>query len=178
VGSPPNRAPYIVVAAPHTSRWDAIILASAMAAQRVPVHWLGKDSLFRWPFGIALRALGGIPVDRSHGAHALAQAEHVLSESERPVVIFPEGTRARQPQWKSGFYRLAMATEACMAPVALDYAARAVRWGAAVTITGDAQKDMDELRHFFAHATGCNPERVGPIRIAEEDTPSTPRDDK
>ena len=52
-------------AAPHTTNWDLPHMLAASLVYRYRLSWLGKDALFRWPFGWFFRMLGGIPVDRS-----------------------------------------------------------------------------------------------------------------
>ena len=53
---------YIVIAGPHTSNWDFFVGVAAMFALGVRVVFLGKHTLFRWPMGPFMRALGGVPV--------------------------------------------------------------------------------------------------------------------
>ena len=61
-GLPPDPK-VIVIGAPHTSNWDFLAFMAAMGAFRIRPRYLGKHSLFHWPFGIFFRALGGIPVE-------------------------------------------------------------------------------------------------------------------
>ena len=55
----------VIVVGPHTSNWDFIIGRMAFINYGVKGRFLIKKQLFFFPLGILLRALGGLPVDRS-----------------------------------------------------------------------------------------------------------------
>ena len=55
----------VLIAAPHTSNWDLPYTLMVAFALNLHVYWMGKRSLFNWPFGAVMKWLGGIPVDRS-----------------------------------------------------------------------------------------------------------------
>ena len=64
-------------------------------------RWIAKKELFRIPvFGQAMRRIGYIPIDRSHGRQALksldAAARRIAAGSS--VLIFPDGTRSADGQ--------------------------------------------------------------------------------
>ena len=65
VGEFPTQKKYVVIAAPHTSWIDFPIAILARMASGIMINYIGKDSLFKGPFGFFFRALGGTPVDRS-----------------------------------------------------------------------------------------------------------------
>jgi 1-acyl-sn-glycerol-3-phosphate acyltransferase len=77
-------------------------------------------------FGFMTRRYGVIPVDRTAGAKALremAAAGKDAVEADRPVLIFPEGTRVRlgeTPPLRSGFAGLYRALGLPVVPVAMD----------------------------------------------------------
>src|SRR4051794_35110969 len=54
----------VVVFYPHTSNWDFVLGLLARFGSGVPATWAGKDNIFRWPFSLLWRRLGGIPVNR------------------------------------------------------------------------------------------------------------------
>jgi 1-acyl-sn-glycerol-3-phosphate acyltransferase len=64
----PPVAKCVIVFYPHTSNWDFAIGYLAKLASGLPAHWMGKDSLFRWPVAGLLRRMGGIPVIRVEDA--------------------------------------------------------------------------------------------------------------
>ena len=63
-GSVPNLPKLVGIVAPLTSNWDFFFGICAAFALGVRVGWVGKHTLFRWPFGVLMRWLGGVPVDR------------------------------------------------------------------------------------------------------------------
>jgi hypothetical protein len=54
----------VAVVYPHTSNWDFPVGLLAKWAVGLPFSWLGKESLFRGAPGVAMRAWGGMPVER------------------------------------------------------------------------------------------------------------------
>ncbi len=159
----------VIVIAPHTSNWDFVIGLLAKWVVGFPVRWIGKDSLFRWPFmrGFLLR-IGGIPVDRSRHQGLTGQLREAFDQA--PVlrlVIAPEGTRSRTEHWKSGFYHLALATRLPLGLAFIDYATREVGIGGYLALTGENAADMRAIAGFYAHCIGRHPQRQGPVRLHE-----------
>ena len=60
----PDVRKMVLIVAPHTSNWDFPVGLMAKLALRLGGTFIGKHTLFRWPFGVFMRAIGGIPVDR------------------------------------------------------------------------------------------------------------------
>ena len=46
------------------------------------VNFIGKHTLFRWPFGYFFRALGGIPVDRSEPGGLVRQVAEAMDAAD------------------------------------------------------------------------------------------------
>ncbi|TFV69568.1 1-acyl-sn-glycerol-3-phosphate acyltransferase [Blastococcus sp. CT_GayMR19] len=90
---------------------------------RVP-HFLGKESVFRGPAGPLLRGAGQIPVARfTADAHEALHAAEADLAAGNVVVIYPEGSVTRDPDWwpmeaRTGVARLALTTDAVVLPVA------------------------------------------------------------
>ena len=90
---------------------------------RVP-HFLGKESVFRGPAGPLLRGAGQIPVARfTADAHEALRAAEADLAAGNVVVIYPEGSVTRDPDWwpmeaRTGVARLALTTDAVVLPVA------------------------------------------------------------
>src|SRR6185312_6594906 len=74
-GIPPTLC--VLIAAPHTSNWDAVIMLLAAQIFGIRLSWFVKESWFFFPMGTLLRRLGGVPIDRSrsHGVVERAVAE-------------------------------------------------------------------------------------------------------
>lgn len=157
-GEIPNRSKMVLIAAPHTSNWDFIVGIAAKLALELQVLWLGKHTLFVPPLGTLLRALGGIPVDRSTSNDVVGGIVEEFSRREKLVIgIAPEGTRKRVERWRTGFYHIAHTAHAPIVPVALNWGARAVQIGAPFDTTGDVDRDLAELQRRFAGVRGRRP---------------------
>ncbi len=169
VGAPPALARHIVIGAPHTSNWDGVLMLLATTALQYPLHFLMKDSLFRGPLGPIARRLGGIPVDRRRSTNMVEQIVTVFRQREAlALAIAPEGTRSATGYWRSGFYHIAVQAGVPIVLAYADYARREIGFGALLWPSGDIAADMDRIRAFYADKTACHPERVGPIRLREE----------
>lgn len=160
----------IVLGAPHTSNWDFILMLVTGWKMGVKFKWLGKSQMFPKPIAGLMRALGGIPVDRSN-PHGLVEDLVRRSEAGEKylLVITPEGTRDERKYWKSGFYRIARQAKL---PVVLGFVDRDNRMagmGPTIHLTGDMTKDMDVIRDFYAGKKGVRDKVLHPPRLREED---------
>ncbi len=167
---PPARC--VIIGAHHTIWSDLILTLLLMGATGVRFRWVAKASLFRGPLGWLLRALGGMPVQRSARANFVAQMVTAF-EPGGPlrVAILPEGTRRRVSHWKTGFYYIALGAGVPIALGYADYRRRRVGLGPLLTPTGDIEADFQRYRAFYAGVTGCYPERQGEVRVASEAQP-------
>ncbi len=158
----------VVVVYPHTSNWDFVVGYLAKVAAGLPLQWIGKDSLFRWPFGGLLRRMGGIPVRRGARAGFVGELAREMAARERAwIVIAPEGTRAYTDHWKSGFYHLALAAGVPLGLGVIDWGRRRVELRQTLDLSGDPEADVEALRAFYQGVRGLRPERAGQIRLAE-----------
>ncbi len=134
----------------------------------MPVHFVGKHTLFRGPFGPLLRRMGGIPVDRT--AHAGLVQQLLVEMEARPwmwLAIAPEGTRSHVDRWHSGFYRLALGAKVPIGLAFIDYARREVGVREYVVPTGDVEADLARIRAVYAGKVGKRPEQAGEIRFGQ-----------
>lgn len=167
-GRVPDADKWVCIVAPHTSNWDFFHGLLISWVLGIKGNWLGKDSIFRGPVGPLLRALGGIPVDRSRHHGLVEQAVEAFRIQPRMfLVLAPEGTRRRTEYWKSGFYRVAVESGVPLALGYLDYKRRAGGLGPVLTLTGDAEADLARMREFYAGITARHPEDFGEIRFKE-----------
>lgn len=176
-GEAPPVARGILIAAPHTTNWDLPHMLAASLVFRYRICWLGKDSLFRFPFGWFMRALGGIPVDRgSPQGMVRAVARMLRDEPQLVIAIPPSGTRSKRDGWKSGFYWIANEAQVPVVCGYLDYGKRRAGLGFHFVPSGDVKADMDRVRAFYAPIRGKYPENESTIRLKEEDAPrATPQ---
>jgi 1-acyl-sn-glycerol-3-phosphate acyltransferase len=155
VGQRPTAPQYVVVAAPHTSNWDAFYLVMMASVLRLPIRWLGKDTLFRFPFGRLMRWCGGIPIDRrTPGDQVTRVAALFEAYPDLVIVVPPEGTRSRTARWKTGFYYIAIAAQLPLALGFLDYASKTGGVGPIFDPSGDLELDLPKIREFYADKTG------------------------
>ena len=108
----------------HVSILDPIACARLVFDSGRFPHFLAKESVFKGLAGTLLRGAGQIPVARySSSAHGALDAARADLESGNVVVIYPEGSVTRDPDWwpmqaRSGAARLALSTDAVIVPVA------------------------------------------------------------
>jgi 1-acyl-sn-glycerol-3-phosphate acyltransferase len=166
VGKLPDAPKYLIIGAPHTSYWDAIYGMALALSFKVEVFWMAKDSAFPWPFGVFVKWLGGIPIDRSRRHNMVSQSILEFEKSDRLILaILPEGTRDWTASWKTGFYHIAMGAGVPVATAFLDYRNKIGGFGPTITLTGDMDADMRVIESFYSTKTGRHPEKAGPIRI-------------
>ena len=161
----PDRPPRaVVVGYPHTSNWDFPIGLLTMAALGLDARWVGKDSLFRRPFGRLMRSLGGIPVNRGSPAGFVEQIADEIRRHERfMLVLAPEGTRSLRPGWKSGFHRIARAAKVPVLVGTLDYSRRRCGLLASIELSGDEAADMAKIADALRDCRGLRPALASPI---------------
>lgn len=166
---PAPARPGILIGAPHTSNWDFVFMLAIAWELGIEVRWLGKKSLFEGWRGPVMRAVGGIPVDRSDPGNVVAEVvERIQGGEVFSLVVTPDGTRSGHTHWKSGFYRIARETGM---PVTLGFVDRetlTTGLGPTIELTGDVGQDMDRIRAFYADKSGARPERRVEPRLREE----------
>jgi putative phosphoserine phosphatase/1-acylglycerol-3-phosphate O-acyltransferase len=122
----PETGPAIIVGN-HRSYFDPMAIGITLAKRGRPVRFLGKKEVFDAPVvGQALRAMGGIRVDRGTGSdEPLKEAAAALLSGEL-VAMMPEGTIPRGPAFfdpvlkgRWGAARLAAMSGAPVVPIGL-----------------------------------------------------------
>ena len=161
-GTIPDIPRMVLIVAPHTSNWDFLTGVWVKLAMRMGARFVGKHTLFRWPLGVFMRWLGGVPVDRSAATGFAEETARVLKESARlTLVIAPEGTRKHTDRWKSGFYRIALATGVPILLAAFDYPRKVVVFGPLFHPGGDYEKDLAALQSHYRAGMALRPENYG-----------------
>jgi len=163
---PPPGPKCVVIVYPHTSNWDFVIGYLAKIASGLPLWWVGKHTLFRWPIAGLLRRMGGIPVNRSEATGFIDLiAEEFARRPRMWLVIAPEGTRSYTDHWKSGFYRLALAAKVPVGLAFIDYRTRLVGLKTYLPMTGNEKVDLDRIRSEYADRVGKRPDQASDIRF-------------
>ncbi len=133
-GEWPNEPKLIVALAPHSSNIDFILSVAVFWGLGLKTSYLGKHSLFRFPLGPIMRALGGIPVDRRSAQGMVEQLGEQFAQRDQLVIgITPEGTRDTVREWKSGFARIAVHSRVPVLPAIVNYHERMIYLQSAIT---------------------------------------------
>ena len=169
-GDAPMTKNMLVIAAPHTSNWDAVLLIGAAYSLHLRINWLVKNNLFVPVLGQLLTFFGGIPVERSRSTNMVQRLAAQIKGSDGTALdVPPTGTRSYTEYWKSGFYRIALEANIPVVCGYLDYRRKVAGLGPSFYLTGDVKQDMDQIRAFYAPINAKYPEKKGPIRLKEED---------
>lgn len=151
---------YIIIVAPHTSNWDFPIGVMARSLLRIEdAKFLGKSQLFKWPYGILFRALGGYPVDRTKHNNIVDAAVDIFNSKEKfAMALAPEGTRSKVDKMKTGFYHIAVKAKIPIYMVGFDYAKKTIIINEPFYPTGDLDTDMIKIMDFYSNITPRHPE--------------------
>jgi 1-acyl-sn-glycerol-3-phosphate acyltransferase len=140
----------VIVAGNHVSYVDPFVHGYFLVRAGRRPRFLAKSELFDIPVvGRVLRGAGQIPVHRgSEGEAPLTLAEAALGEGEA-VVIYPEGTVTKEPDFrpmraKTGTVRLALAAGVPITPVAV--------WGGQHVWQKEGRGDLSFGRPLWARA--------------------------
>jgi 1-acyl-sn-glycerol-3-phosphate acyltransferase len=169
-GTLPETRKFVFIAAPHTSNWDLPFMLATAYILGVEISWMGKHTLFEGPFGWFMRALGGIPVNRTAPQGLVQQVAAVFQRSDTLILaIPPEGTRKKVAYWKSGFYHIARSAQVPIGLSFLDFGRKVAGLGPLITPTGDIRADMEQVRAFYRDIRGKHPALESEPRLREED---------
>lgn len=155
---PPDCAKCVLIAAPHTSNWDLPYTLMVAFALRLNIYWMGKQSIFIWPFGGLMRWLGGISVNREQSNNLVAASAATLQAADGPVqlIVPPEGTRSKAHYWKTGFYWIAHTAQVPIVMAYMDYPRKLSGLGPVFRPTGDVEADMAAIKSYYAQYKGKN----------------------
>ena len=141
---------FVLIGAPHTSNWDFPLMLMVVLKLRLRVFWMGKHTLFPFPFSGLMKWLGGIPINRSASHNVVRETVRQFKKNKDLVVLVPpEGTRSKVVRWKTGFYHIANMAEV---PILMGYVnAEKKEAGFADFFypTGDVEGDLEKIREFY-----------------------------
>ena len=158
-GEVPDEPKMVVIVAPHTSNWDFVVGVGALFSIGFRVSFLGKHTLFKWPLGIFMRWLGGIPVERSVSRDRVGENVAAFNAAEKLILaVAPEGTRKLVKEWKTGFYHVAHGAHVPIVSVAFDYGTRTIRLFPPFRTTGDVDGDIRRIKELYRGVVPKNPE--------------------
>ena len=150
---------FIICLAPHTSNWDFVIGQLYAKAEGLKSNFLMKKEWFFWPLGSLFRAMGGIPVWRSkHTSMTDNLADEAAKAKTFLLCITPEGTRSLNPDWKKGFYFIALKADIPILLYGVDYEKKLIKCTKSIRPTGELEKEMQEIKLYFKDFKGKHPE--------------------
>lgn len=151
---------FIIALAPHTSNWDFLIGQLYMRSRGMHINFLMKKEWFFWPLGPFFRHIGGIPVFRSKHT---SMTDNLAKEAEKrdsfKLCITPEGTRSLNPDWKHGFYYIALKARIPVLLYGVDYEKKIIQCTESFVPTGDVDSEMRKVKLYFKDFKGKHPEK-------------------
>lgn len=155
----------VLIAAPHTSNWDFYYLRLAFWVMKVPMKVAIKNDWTKFPFGMFVKPMGGVGVDRSPkklGDKRKSQIESMGDLFEKyddiSLVIAAEGTRRLVKHWKMGYYWIAKRAEVPILCGYLDYQRKVAGIGPYVLhIKDNPDEELKPIMEFYSGIIGKNP---------------------
>jgi 1-acyl-sn-glycerol-3-phosphate acyltransferase len=157
VGELPNVPKVVIIAAPHSSAWDAVLGLLVKMSLGLRIEFMIKQELFWWPLSVLLYKLGGCPINRSTTDGVVDQfAERMRQHEQLWLVLAPEGTRRRVEHWKNGFWRIATTAKVPVLCAYFHYPEKIIGLGPCWHMTDDLASDMRKIRDFYKPWQGKN----------------------
>jgi 1-acyl-sn-glycerol-3-phosphate acyltransferase len=163
---PPGSDHCVMIAAPHTSNWDAIFMIACFDLMKIPMRFTVKREWLKFPFKNLFLSVGAIGIDRSPkvaGQERLSMVEvmtDLIKTNDRiALVVTPEGTRSLRTTWKTGFYYVAVNAKVPIALGYMNYGKKEAGVGKMIYPSGDMKKDLKEIMEFYQGMTAKYPEK-------------------
>jgi 1-acyl-sn-glycerol-3-phosphate acyltransferase len=158
-GDPEKTPKKVYVVYPHTSNWDFPLGILIKFGKPIDVNYVGKESLFKWPWGWLFRWLGGIPVDRKKSNNFVDMMVDLYNKYDRlAITIAPEGTRKRVQKFRTGFYYIALKAKVPLILVKFDFGKKVIEFSEPFYTTGVYSEDLKFIINYFKDVKGYNPE--------------------
>lgn len=155
----PDYPKCVICVAPHTSNWDFILGKLAYLSIGRKAGFLMKKDWFFFPLGALFRSMGGVPVERSRKTDLVEQLVRMYRSNDRfAVAITPEATRKRNPDWKRGFYYIALEAQVPIVLAYIDYKYKRIGLNRMIEPTGDIEADMKDIKAYYRDFNGRYPE--------------------
>ncbi len=147
----PRRQKCVICVAPHTSNLYFLIGLASYSSMGRKANFLMKKFWFFFPLGLLLRAFGGVPVDRKHAGGLVDQmVERFKTVSYMNLAVTPEGTRKANPQWHTGFLRIAYGAGVPVQLGVIDYRRRLVIIDEEYPLTGNIESDLAGIKAYYS----------------------------
>jgi 1-acyl-sn-glycerol-3-phosphate acyltransferase len=146
-GEFPNRDKAIVALVPHSSNIDFFLTIAFIWGTGMRASFLIKHTVFWYPLGNIIRALGGIPVDRTQQNGLIRDVTKQFKEKSKWVLgITPSGTRKPVKEWKDGIARIAAAAQVPIVPAVMNYRTRTVHFAPLIEGVTEVRQIMERIR--------------------------------
>lgn len=150
----------VIVIGPHTSNWDFVIGRLSFILYGLKGRYLVKKELFFPPLGWFLKGIGAIPVDRKQRSNLTEEAAKLFEQNESLYIVFsPEGTREYNPNWKKGFYYIALKANVPIYICYMDYEKKIGGFHTLFYPTGDVDADILYIKSILKNYKGRFPEK-------------------
>lgn len=158
-GVPEGLTKAVVIAAPHTSNWDFFLGSMGYHVLGLNAKFLIKKEVFVFPIKKILLSMGGIPIERSKNNNAVETVSGLFTKYEDLcITIAPEATRKLNPNWKKGFYYIALRAKVPILLGLVDYKKKEAGLGPVIYPSGDFEKDFKIIEDFYRPLTARHPE--------------------
>lgn len=150
----------VLIVAPHTSWEDFPLCVAFRSLLKIRNgKYLGKEELFKGPFGFFFRWTGGTPVDRFSKQGVVDQVVEKFNNAEELfIALSPEGTRKKVEKLRTGFYHIAKKAGVPIIMIGLDYSKKELSVAEPFYPTDDENEDFKKIISFFAPLKGRHPE--------------------
>lgn len=151
----------VLIGAPHTSNLDFFLAMGAMLSVGLKFSWMMKKEAFFFPFKGLLKALGGVPIDRSSSQDVTSQMANWFDTQDIAWLgITPEGTRSKVETFKRGYLRIAYAAKLPVFLVVVDGKNKEVILDRVWPLTGDIEQDNSAIKAYYdQNYVGVRPEK-------------------
>lgn len=148
----------VFIAVPHTSWHDFFLGIFSRGILKLQINFVAKKELFKFPFGLYFKWMGGAPLDRNGNQNMVNSIVEVYENNEVfRLCIAPEGTRKKVTHFKTGFYYIATQLQIPIIAVAFDYRNRVVIFHPPFFPTGNIEADMPQIENIFNGVIGKIP---------------------
>jgi len=145
----------VVIVAPHTSSFDFLLGILVRKIMQIEFNFVGKEELFKPPFGWYFKWVGGAPLDRSGNKNKVDSIAKVFEDKDVfRLALSPEGTREKTSKWRTGFYYIALKANVPILMVSFDYKLKKVKISEAFKPTGDFELDFKHISLFYKGVEG------------------------